>query len=221
MASSNVELIPAAVAAVASTSGMEINRPFRRNQATRLRLVSAALCSVLATGVFFGFYYLTLGHLPRAMPGAYATSPVGVWADRLDLAQFTGTFINPPYPSLLNWWLGFIVLGGALTSLGVAYALLLSWATQVSTFVKGACFGVTLFFVTGFTLWLAVGFHPAVMRQTLPDTGFFLLGWTGWATLQLAVCWKLFGMTLGASYRIAQRRAISRESKPAQPSSIG
>lgn len=175
--------------------------PSRRIAQHRVRLFAAAGAGAAAAVVFILIYYATLGLLPSAF--AYPTTeyPVSAWAHRMDLAQFAGSLLHPPLPSPLTWWIGFAVLGGTLTGLGVVYAVLLAWSLQTSDPAKGAGFGVALFLGLGLTLSIANGFHPAIMRNTLPDTGLFLIGWSSWATLQLLIVHILYGALLGALYR--------------------
>ena len=175
--------------------------PTRLIAAHRVRLFAAAGAGVAGTIVFLVGYYATLGLLPSAF--AYPTTeyPVSAWAHRMDLAQFAGSLLYPPLPSPLTWWIGVIVLGGTFTGLGVVYAILLAWGLQTSSSAKGAGFGVGLFVGLGLTLTIANGLHPAIMRNTLPDTGLFLIGWSSWATLQLLVLHILYGSVVGALYQ--------------------
>lgn len=167
----------------------------------RVRLFAAIGSGGISAIVFLVGYYLTLGLLPSAF--AYPTTeyPVSSWAHRMDLAQFAGTFIYPPLPSPLTWWIGITVLGGTLTAIGVVYAILLAWSLQTSSPAKGAALGFGLFIGIGAALTLANGIHPAVMRNTLPDTGLFLVGWSSWATLQLLVLHMVYGTLLGTLYQ--------------------
>ena len=167
----------------------------------RVRLFAAVGAGAASAVVFLAGYYLTLGLLPSAF--AYPTTeyPVPAWAHRADLSQFLGSFLYPPLPSPLTWWIGFIALGGLLTSLGVVYAILLAWSLQSSSPAKGVGVGVGLFIGLGLSLTIANGLHPAIMRNTFPDTGLFLIGWSSWATLQLFVVCVLSGTVLGALYQ--------------------
>ena len=115
------------------------------------------------------------------------------WAHRFDLAQFLGTIPFPPLPTLLTWWVGLIIWFGTLVSCGVIYAVLLSWALQPSDALKGLGVGISLCLILLFGFTLAQGYHPAVMRNALPDTGVLMLGWTIWAPLQL--CCLFMGCT--------------------------
>jgi len=176
-------------------------RPKRLLAARRVRLFAAAGAGAVGGVVLLAVYYLTLGLLPSAF--AYPTTgyPVAAWAHRLDLAQFVGTLLYPPLPSPLTWWLGLTVLFGTFTVFGVIYAVLLTWALQISDVKKGMGFGAALFFVLALTLSVANGVHPAIMRNTLPDTGVFLIGWSSLATLQLLFVHLLYGATVGALYQ--------------------
>ena len=169
----------------------------------RVRLFAAAGAGGLSGVVFLIGYYLTLGLLPSAF--AYPTTeyPVAAWAHRMDLAQFAGTFLypHPPLPSPLTWWIGFLVLGGTFTAIGVVYAVLLAWSLQTSSPAKGLGLGFGLFIGLGLALTIANGIHPAIMRNTLPDTGLFLIGWSSWATLQLLVLHLIYGGLLGTLYQ--------------------
>ena len=169
----------------------------------RVRLIAAAASGAISGVVFLIGYYLTLGLLPSAF--AYPTTeyPVSSWAHRMDLAQFAGTFLypHPPLPSALTWWIGIAVLGGTFTAIGVVYAILLAWSLQFSSPAKGVGLGIGLFLGLGLALPLANGIHPAIMRNTLPDTGLFLIGWSSWATLQLLVLHLIYGGLLGTLYQ--------------------
>ncbi len=167
----------------------------------RVRLVAATASGVIGTVVFLAGYYLTLGLLPSAFAYPQTEYPVSAWAHRADLSQFLGSFLYPPLPSPLTWWIGFAALGGLLTSLGVVYAVLLAWSLQTSSPAKGAGLGFGLFFGLGASLTIANGLHPAVMRNTFPDTGLFLIGWSSWATLQLLVLCLVYGLLLGTLYQ--------------------
>ena len=167
----------------------------------RVRLFAAVGAGGTSGLIFLVVYYLTLGLLPAAFSYPTTTYPVDAWAHRMDLAQFAGSFLYPPLPTPLTWWLGLAVLFGTLTVLGVVYALGLAWALQTSDTVKGVGFGVALFFGLALTLTFANGVHPAIMRNVLPDTGVFLIGWSFWATLQLFLVHLIYGACLGTLYR--------------------
>lgn len=166
----------------------------------RVRLFAAVGAGAISAGVFLAGYYLTLSLLPSAF--AYPTTeyPVSSWAHRMDLSQFLGSFLYPPLPSPLTWWIGFLALGGLLTSLGLVHSILLAWSLSKDSPLKGIVNGVALFLGLGFSLTLANGVHPAVMRNTFPDTGLFLIGWSSWATFQLFVLCILYGSLLSALY---------------------
>lgn len=167
----------------------------------RVRLVAAAASGAISGIVFLIGYYLTLGLLPSAFAYPQTEYPVAAWAHRMDLAQFAGSFLYPPLPSPLTWWIGIVVLGGTFTGIGVAYAILLAWSLQSSSAAKGAGLGFALFLGLGAALTVANGVHPAIMRNTLPDTGLFLIGWSSWATLQLLVLHLIYGGLLGTLYQ--------------------
>ncbi len=176
-------------------------RPRRLLAARRVRLFAAAGAGAVGGMVFLVAYYLTLGLLPSAFAFPTTEFPVSAWAHRLDLAQFVGTFLYPPLPSPLTWWLGLAVLFGTFTALGVVYAVLLTWALQPSSTAKGLGYGVALFVGLALTLSVANGVHPAILRNTLPDTGVFLIGWSSLATLQLLLVHLLYGATVGSLYQ--------------------
>lgn len=166
----------------------------------RVHIFAAAGAGALSGVVFLAGYYLTLGLLPSAF--AYPTTeyPVAAWAHRMDLAQFAGSFVHPPFPSALTWWIGFFVLGGTFTALGVVYAILLAWSLQSSSPAKGTGFGGALFIGLGLALTIGNGLHPAIMQNALPDTGLFLIGWSSWATAQLLALHLVYGSLLGLLY---------------------
>lgn len=166
----------------------------------RVRLFAAVASGAISATVFLMGYYLTLSLLPSAF--AYPTTeyPVSSWAHRMDLSQFLGSFLYPPLPSPLTWWIGIVALGGLLTSLGVVHAIVLAWSLSKDSPAKGALNGVILFFGLGISLSLANGLHPAIMRNTFPDTGLFLIGWSSWATLQLFVLCLGYGVLLSVLY---------------------
>jgi len=176
-------------------------RPNRLLAARRVRLFAAAGAGSVGGAVLLLVYYATLGLLPPAF--AYPTTeyPFSAWAHRLDLAQFIGTFLYPPLPSPLTWWLGLAVLFGTFAGFGVIYAVLLTWALQPSDTKRGIGFGAALFLGLALALSVANGVHPAIMRNALPDTGVFLIGWSSLATLQLLLVHLLYGATVGALYQ--------------------
>ena len=175
--------------------------PSRLIAAHRVRIFAAIGAGGLSALVFLLGYYATLGLLPSAFAYPQTEYPVSAWAHRMDLAQFAGSFIDPLLPSPLTWWIGFVVLGGTFTGLGLVYAILLTWSLQFSSAAKGTGFGVLLFVGLGLTLTIANGVHPAIMRNTFPDTGLFLIGWSSWATLQLLVLHIVYGSLLGTLYQ--------------------
>ena len=176
-------------------------RPTRVLVKHRVRLFAAIGAGGASGLVLLLVYYLTLGLLPAAFSYPATEYPLAAWAHRMDLAQFAGSFLHPPIPTPLTWWIGVAVLLGTFTALGVVYAIGLAWALQASDTIKGVGFGVALFFGLALTLTIANGVHPAIMRNTLPDTGVFLIGWSLWATLQLLAVHLLYGACLGALYR--------------------
>jgi len=169
-------------------------------ESTRVRLVPAVLAGTVGAAVFFVIYYVTLGLVPQTFVALPDYHPVSAWNQRLDLAQFFGCLVVPPNATEVTWWLGAALLAGLLVSSGVVFALLCSWSLAKSTPVRGTLFGFALFFFLASAVSLGSGYNPAVMRDTLPDVGFFYLGWTGWATLQLLLSLTLYGWTVGISY---------------------
>ena len=167
----------------------------------RVRLFAAAGAGGTSSLILLLAYYLTLGLLPSAFSYPTTEYPFAAWAHRMDLAQFAGTFLHPPLPSPLTWWLGLALLFGTFTALGAVYAVGLAWALQTSDAIKGVGFGVALFIGLALTLTIANGLHPAIMRNALPDTGVFLIGWSLWATFQLLTVHLLYGACLGTLYR--------------------
>ena len=180
-------------------------QPMRLLAARRIRFVSAVAAGVAASVAMLGAYYATLGWLPSATAYPATNYPNSSWAHRFDLAQFLGTLLDPPVPTVLTWWLGLTLLFGAYVSFGVIYAFLLSWALQLSDRRKGLGFGCLLFAGLALTITLANGLHPAIMRNALPDTGLLLLGWSGWAIMQLLSVHLIYGAILGALYQRGTR----------------
>jgi hypothetical protein len=166
-----------------------------------VRLVPALISGGAAGLVLLVAYYLTLGLLPPATAWPPTDLPVAAWAHRFDLAQFLGTIPFPPTPSLWTWWVGLAIWFGTLTSCGVVYAILLSWTLQRSDPMKGTGLGVGLALMLLAGLTLAQGYHPAIMRNALPDTGLLMLGWSFWAPVQMLFVYTLYGATLGAIYQ--------------------
>ncbi len=175
--------------------------PTRLIAARRVRLFAAGGAGGAAGLLLLAAYYATLGLLPPTSSYATTDYPVAAWAHRLDLAQFVGTLLYPPIPTPLTWWLGVAALLGTFAGLGVVFAVLLAWSLQTSSAAKGLGFGVALFVGLAATLTVANGLHPAIMRDTVPDTGLLLLGWSPLATVQLLLVHLLYGGTLGALYR--------------------
>ena len=176
-------------------------RPRRLLAVRRGRLFAAVGAGGAGGTAFLALYYLTLGLLPSAFAYPATDYPVSAWAHRLDLAQFVGSFLYPPLPSPLTWWLGLAVLFGTFATLGVVYAVLLTWTLQPSDTAKGLGFGAALFIGLALTLSVANGVHPAILRNALPDTGVFLIGWSSLATIQLLLVHLLYGATVGALYQ--------------------
>ncbi len=175
--------------------------PARLKEERRVRLFAALGSGTVASLVLMMAYYATLGFLPPAT--AYTTTeyPISAWAHRLDLAQFLGTLLYPPLPSPLTWWLGLAALLGAFVSLAVVYAVLLAWSLRESDGLTGAGFGAVLFLGLAGTISVANGLHPAILRNALPDTGLFLMGWSSLAMVQLLVVHLLYGGLLGVLYQ--------------------
>jgi hypothetical protein len=182
-----------------------ISVPMRTKRDTSVRYVR--LFPVLVAGsvaalAFMAIYYLTLGLLPPVFsnPLSSALFPIPAWAYRLDLAQFFGSIIYPPYPTATTWVIGIIVMFGSLVSLAVVYAVLLSWVQERSDVLKGTVFGIANGVVLAFLLSIASGFHPAVMRNALEDPGAFMMGWSFWAPFQLLLAHAVYGAILGKMY---------------------
>ncbi len=173
----------------------------RRYDAYDIRLFDALRAGALAAATFLILYYATLGLLPWIFAYPITRFPVGAWAHRMDLAQFLGSLVHPPYPTPLNWGLGLALMAGTLISLAVVYAFLLSWVMQNSDTAKGLGFGLAngaglLLFVT-----IANGLHPAIMRNALADTGLLMLGWSNWAPVQILLVHAVYGAILGRLYQ--------------------
>lgn len=185
-------------------------QPYRQRRARSVRLVPAVGAGVIAALVSLIVYYLTLGLLPAIVADPDTLFPFAAWARRLDLSQFVGSLLWPPLPTPTTWVLGAVIWGGTLAALGVVYALLLSWGLRASDARKGLGFGGALWAGLLLLLTLANGFHPAVMRHALPDTGLLLLGWSPLATAQLLLTMLVYGATLGALYACWTPPAVSR-----------
>jgi len=175
--------------------------PVRLLEARRVRLIAAIFSGLSGGIVMLAAYYATLGFLPSASAYPDTEYPVAAWTHRLDLAQFVGTLLHPPVPTSLTWWIGFVALIGTLTALGVIYAILLAWTLQTSNLLHGVGYGAALFVGLALTLTVANGLHPAILRNALPDTGLFLLGWSALATVQLLLIHLLYGAVLGTLYQ--------------------
>lgn len=176
-------------------------RPTRLIYTRRFRLFAAVGAAGTASLALVALYYLTLGLLPTAFASPVTAYPNPAWAARFDLAQFFGVLVYPPLPNAATWWIGLALLFGTYVGLGLTYAVLLAWAMEVSDVVKGIGAGVAAFVVLGLLITTANGIHPGIMRNTVPDTGVFLLGWAPSATLQFAGINLLFGGLLGGLYR--------------------
>ena len=180
-------------------------RPRRLLTARRMRLFAAVGAGVASSLALLAAYYATLGLLPTAFAYPMTEYPASAWAERLDLAQFVGTLVFPPTPTALTWWLGLAGWFGALVGLGMVYALLLTWTLQTSNTFHGLGFGAALFIGLELAVTLANGLHPAILRNALPDTGLFLLGWSALATIQLLGVHLLYGAVLGTLYQRLSR----------------
>ncbi len=174
--------------------------PVRELEVTRLRLSAAVFASLVAALVLLLAYYLTLGLLPPTYVSLQAYHPTHLWNQRFDIAQFFGTLIFPPNATSITWWIGLAAWTALLIGFGAAGSILCSWSVRTATVPFGAAIGAALFFILGSSVSLGSGFNPAVMRQNLPDVGFFFLGWTGWAAIQLFACCTAYGLTWGALY---------------------
>lgn len=175
-------------------------QPYRQRRARSVQLLPAVGAGITASLLSLIVYYATLGLLPEVVANPGTLFPFAAWARRLDLSQFVGSLLWPPLPTPETWVLGAVVWGGTLTALGGVYALLLSWGMRASDTGKGLGFGGALYVGLLLLLTLANGFHPAVMRHALPDTGLLLLGWSPLATGQLLLTMLVYGVTLGALY---------------------
>lgn len=186
-------------------------QPLRKYRFFRLHLIGAGFAASVAAVCFLVFYYLTLGLLPVAFDSwsrPHTQFPFTAWEYRLDLSQWLGSFVVPPWPDTLTWWIGLALLGGSLVGAGVGYGLLLSWDLALSSVGKGVGYGILLFLSMGMMMWVADGIQPAVMRSALPDVGFFFLGWTGWAAIQVFIAFVLYGAVLGGVYRAIEKIPI-------------
>ncbi len=181
----------------------------RTKELYRFRLFAAGFSSVLAAAGFVIAYYALSSFVPSTVGDGRVGIPHAPWTGKFDLAQLFGTVIVPPYPSDTTWTIGLAVLFVVMASAGMAYCFSLGWVMIESNAKLGRIFGACMFLMLGFAIWLAPGFQPAVMRGEIPDVGFFLLGWSGWATLALAASCIIYGAIVGAAYsaicRIAKR----------------
>lgn len=166
----------------------------------RVRFFPAILAGLVGGIALLILYYLTLGLLPIASDWPTTGQPVAAWAHRFDIAQFVGTIFIPPTPTLLTWWVGLAVWLAVLAGCGAAFAISLSWSLQRATPAKGVGFALALCIVFLFGLSLAQGYHPAIMRNSLPDTGMFMLGWSLWGAIQILVLSAVYGAILGGLY---------------------
>ncbi len=168
----------------------------------RVRFFPALFAGSAAALAFVVVYYLTLGLLPAVFsnPLPSALFPVPAWAYRLDLAQFLGSLVVPPYPTPFTWVLGLVLMFGSLVGLAVVYAVLLSWVQERSDVVKGLGFGLANGVGLVFLMSIASGLHPAVMRNALADPGAFMMGWSFWAPFQLLLVHAIYGAVLGGLY---------------------
>jgi hypothetical protein len=182
----------AAAASVPPTS-----RLVRYSPRFRESLLSGAVAGLISLAL----YYVTLPLLPSLRLSMHPRWGKALFFNRYDLTQFFGTFVDPPYPHPITWVIGLCLFFGLFIAAGLVYALLLSWTLRPSTAWRGIGFGVGLFFVVVTMVSFAYGIHPAVMRYAIPDPGLLLLGWSGWAALQLLVVFVVFGGIAGALYR--------------------
>jgi hypothetical protein len=168
----------------------------------RVRFFPAVFAGAAAALAFIVVYYLTLGLLPPVFsnPIPSALFPVPAWAYRMDLAQFLGSLVAPPYPTPFTWGLGLALMFGSLLGLAVVYALLLSWVQDRSDTIKGLVFGLANGVGLVFLISIANGLHPAIMRNALADTGAFMVGWSFWAPFQLLLPHAVYGAVLGNLY---------------------
>jgi len=176
-------------------------RPTRLIYTRRFRLFAAVGASSVATSVLVALYYLTLGLLPTALGNPVTNYPNPAWAARFDMAQFFGVLLYPPLPNAATWWIGLALFFGTYAGLGLTYAVILAWAMETSDVVKGIGVGVAQFIVLGLVITTANGIHPGIMRNTVPDTGLYFLGWSPLAAVQFGVLNLIYGGILGGLYR--------------------
>jgi hypothetical protein len=178
-----------------------VTKPFRAEAYYGVRPLQALKAGCTAALVLLAAYYLTLALLPGIFAWPTTLYPVAAWAHRFDLAQYLGTIPFPPLPTPLTWWVGLGIWFGTLSGCGLVYAILLSWTLQSSDTIKGVGFGIALCLALLALLTLAQGYHPAVMRNALPDVGVLMLGWSVWAPFQLLSVFIVYGAILGKIYQ--------------------
>lgn len=167
----------------------------------RLRFWAALGSSAAAAIVFIALWVLLFSVLPATDGSGLMGLPHAPWKGRFDLAQFFGTLLDPPYPTGITWIVGIASLLAVLTASGIGYCTLLAWGMRPAQTGTSLGFGLGLYLTIGISVWLAPGFQPAVMRGAIPDTGFFLLGWSGWASMALLAVCLAYGLCLGCLYR--------------------
>jgi hypothetical protein len=143
-------------------------RPKRLLDTRRVRLFATRSAQGSVGGILLLIALLRdSGPLPSAFAPRRRVSRLRLGAPSR-LAQFAGTLLYPPIPSPLTWWLGLAVLFGTFTRAPAwSYAILLTWALDLQT--QGDLgLGRTSDWLRYST---ANGVHPAIMRNTLPDTG--------------------------------------------------
>lgn len=202
MDSARTETASVATAERNLTPEQEVVVMRRRDRADyRVRIPNAVEAGIVGAILFVVGYYLTLGLLPPATGLTATAFPTVALAHRFDLAQFFGALILPPIPREITWLVGFVVLLGSLVSFSLIYAILFSWAMRTPTRANGLFCGGVLWI--GILVLISTGamWHPAIMRNALPDTGVLMLGWTPWAPLQLLLLTLLYGAAMGAVYR--------------------
>lgn len=192
---------PVAILLTLSRLFLPPSRPRRLLDSRRMHLFAAIGAGGAAGLILLAAYYATLGLLPPASAYPSTQFPSMDLANRFDIAQFFGTLLYPPIPTELTWCLGLMTLFGTLVALGVVYAFLLAWTLQTSSLFHGVGFGAALFVGLGGLFSVANGLHPAVLRNALPDTGVFLLGWSALATVQFFIVNLLYGAVLGTLYQ--------------------
>ena len=178
---------------------------FKRPRRTfALDMPLSLTASACGSAVFILLSYLLLACVPETSGSGLEGFPRGSWIGRFDLAQLLGTTIHPPYPTNTTWVIGIILELCVLTALGIAYCLMLAWGMKRPGTMSGIILGLALYVLLGIGVWTASGIQPAVMRNAIPDTGFFLLGWSGWASLAILISSLAYGACVGGIYRISQ-----------------